>query len=470
MNKATNDEKLIVYFDTVPINPAVDPRGGYAMKMKEQQIVSGNSVFEEVVLTKTLPFSAELLAFAFECVLTTMADRVSRDCRPRKIGKHLKAAAYIRGRLENPYDAFDPKVHSCAIVFTSLSGVTKTANTDNYVRFVNSKTGTRVTIDRIVYEGCVDSSQIATIMRGKGIAVTGLNCQWLEGDTCTLVWKDAEGAEQTANIVPLSSTVTEMHFAWPEALADVPAGSELQMRFLTRGGVEESSPQLNNKTVTLIEGEVLPSVTKVATTGKDGIVRGEAFEATGENLGFNFATDHVSVTWTEGGTRHQAAMVPLSATAEKITFNSCVLFDALPAGTELIFAFELGGKTVEKATTLIDPEGPYIRKPTEQMALSSTGSLAFTGKELPTDVSGWGAASPVCELREGGEIVDMIELGPVADFDDLSATGFTLLAAGIVSGLFTEKERELVPGQEYELRFTATIDGKSLAVPFTAHG
>ena len=118
----------------------------------------------------------------------------------------------------------------------------------------------------------------------------------------------------------------------------------------------------------------------------------------------------------------------------------------------------------------VEPEGPHIYTPTEQMALSSTGSLAFTGKELPTDVAGWGAASPVCELREGGEIVDMIELGPVADFDDISATGFTLKAAGIVSGLFTEKEREIVPGQEYELRFAATIDGKSLAVPFTAHG
>ena len=118
----------------------------------------------------------------------------------------------------------------------------------------------------------------------------------------------------------------------------------------------------------------------------------------------------------------------------------------------------------------IEPEGPHIYTPTEQMPLSSTGSLAFTGKELPTDVAGWSAASPVCELREDGEVVDMIELGPVADFDDISATGFTLKAADIVSGLFTEKEREIVPGQEYELRFTATIDSKSLAVPFTAHG
>lgn len=346
------NEKIIVYFDAVPINTAVDPRGGYAMKMKEQQMVSGNSVFEEVVLTKTLPFSAELLEFAFECVLTTMAERVSRDCRPRKVGKHLKAAAYLRGRLDSPYGSYDPKSHSCAIIFTSLSGVTKTANTDKYVRFVNTRTGTRVTIDRIVYEGCVDSSQIATIMRGKGIAVTGLNCQWLEGDTCTLVWKDADGVEQTAQIVPISSTVTEMHFAWPEALNDAPLG-DVEMRFLTRGGIEEAQPQPNNKTVTLIETELVPTVTKIATTGKDGIVKGQAFDAIGTNLGFNFATDHVSVKWTVDGITNQAALVPTSATAEKIAFSSCVLFDDLEAGTELDFEFELGGKTAEKKSVIL---------------------------------------------------------------------------------------------------------------------
>ena len=365
-----NSEKLIVYFDAVPINPAVDPRGGYAMKMKEQQIVSGNSVFEEVVLTKTLPFSADLLEFAFECVLTTMADRVSRDCRPRKIGKHLKAAAYLRGRLDSPYGLYDPKTHSCAIIFTSLSGVTKTANTDKYVRFVNTKTGTKVVIDRIVYEGCVDSSQIATLMRGKGIAVTGLNCQWLEGDSCTLAWKDADGVEHTAEIVPTSSTVTEMHFPWPTELADVPAGSEIEMRFRTRGGIEDAEPQLNSKNVTLIETELVPTVTKVATDGSDGIVKGQAFEAVGANLGFNFATDHVSVTWTDSdGAPRQAAIVPLSATAEKIAFSTCPLFDDLEDGTALEFTFEIGGKTAAKSTMLCVPA------PTVSISKVKTGSV-----------------------------------------------------------------------------------------------
>ena len=348
--------KTQVPFDTYPVNAALDPSGSFAMKLKDLQIVNDDSVFEEVVKEKTLPMSPELLEFGFRCVLSTMAERVSKDCRPRKVGNILKATPYLRGKLKSAFSAFDKNTCSCAIVFTSLSGLEKSVNTEKYIQFVNTKTGMRVVIDRIVYEGCVKSEEIATIMRGKGIAVTGLNLQWLEGDSCTGVWKDAEGTEHTASIEPLSSTVTEMHFAWPEALADVPAGSEIEMHFLTRGGIADAEPQPNDKTVTLIEGEVLPTIDKVATTGKDGIVKGEAFDAIGENLGFNFATDHVSVKWIEGDTPRQAAIVPLSATAEKIAFSSCPIFEDLPDDTELTFEFEIGGKSAAKNAVLLAAE------------------------------------------------------------------------------------------------------------------
>ena len=162
--------KTQVPFETYPVNAAVDPSGCFAMKLKDLQIVNDDSVFEEVVKEKTLPMSPELLEFGFRCVLSTMAERVSKDCRPRKVGNILKATPYLRGKLKSPYSAFDKNTCSCAIVFTSLSGLEKSVNTDKYIQFVNTKTGTRVIIDRIAYEGCVDSSQIATIMRGKGIA------------------------------------------------------------------------------------------------------------------------------------------------------------------------------------------------------------------------------------------------------------------------------------------------------------
>ena len=344
--------KLKVTFDTVPVNALLDPTGGYSMRLTEQQIVEDETVYEEVIKEKTLPLSPELLQLAVHAVLQTMSTKTSQDCRPRKIGGIIKCAAFPRGKLDSPYAPFDPTNCTAAVIFSTLKGMAKKVDM-NRVQFVNTKTGERVTIDRIVYEGCVKSEEIATIMRGKGILVTGLNCQWIEGDTCTLVWHDASGVEHSAGIVPTESGVTQMKFAWSEALADVPTGSQIEFRFRTRGGNPEGQPQPNNKTVTLIEAERVPTVTKVATTGKDGIVKGQAFDAIGTNLGFNFATDHVSVKWMEGDTPRQAAIVPTSATAEKIAFSACELFDDLEAGTELTFEFDIGGKTVEKKSVIL---------------------------------------------------------------------------------------------------------------------
>ena len=348
--------KLKVTFDTVPVNALLDPAGGYSMRLTEQQIVEDETVYEEVIKEKTLPLSPELLQLAVHAVLQTMATKTSQDCRPRKIGGIIKCAAFPRGKLDSPYAPFDPVNCTAAVVFSTLKGMAKKVDM-NRVQFVNTKTGERVTIDRIVYEGCVKSEEIATIMRGKGILVTGLNCQWIEGDTCTLVWKDAAGREQTAQIVPTSSGVTDMRFAWPEALADVPTGSQVEFRFRTRGGNPDAQPQPNNKTVTLIEAELVPTITKVATPEKDGVQKGQGFQADGSNLGFNFATDHVSVKWMDtDGTPRQAAIVPSSATAEAIAFSSCELFDDLEAGTELTFEFELGGKVTSKNATLLAAE------------------------------------------------------------------------------------------------------------------
>lgn len=348
--------KLKVTFDTVPVNALLDPAGGYSMRLTEQQIVEDETVYEEVIKEKTLPLSPELLQLAVHAVLQTMATKTSQDCRPRKIGGIIKCAAFPRGKLDSPYAPFDPVNCTAAVVFSTLKGMAKKVDM-NRVQFVNTKTGERVTIDRIVYEGCVKSEEIATIMRGKGILVTGLNCQWIEGDTCTLVWKDAAGREQTAQIVPTSSGVTDMRFAWPEALADVPTGSQIEFRFRTRGGNPDAHPQPNNKTVMLIEAELVPTITKVATPEKDGVQKGKGFQADGSNLGFNFATDHVSVKWMDtDGTPRQAAIVPSSATAEAIAFSSCELFDDLEAGTELTFEFELGGKVTSKNATLLAAE------------------------------------------------------------------------------------------------------------------
>lgn len=245
--------KLIVPFDTYKVNTALDPEGGYAMRLGEQQIVEDVSVYEEVIKEKTLPLSPELLQFATSAVLNTMAAKTAADCRPRKIGGLIKCAAYTRGKLPGPYSAFDTDTCSAAVIFSSLKGVAKKVDLSK-VQFVNSRTGLKVVIDRITYEG--STSEVGVIMKTKAIVVTGLNLQFISTgdnpDSITLSWKDAGGTEHTASVTPSSSTVTEMKIPFPDALADVAEGTEITFRFLTRGGIEDADPQPNNKTVTLL--------------------------------------------------------------------------------------------------------------------------------------------------------------------------------------------------------------------------
>lgn len=48
-----------------------------------------------------------------------------------------------------------------------------------------------------------------------------------------------------------------------------------------------------------------------------------------------------------------AAIAPVSATAEKIAFATCPLFDELADDTELTFTFEIGGKSAGAGTKVI---------------------------------------------------------------------------------------------------------------------
>ena len=346
-------KKLMVPFETRPVNPALDPDGGFSMAICDQQIIDNDeSVYTEVIKEKTLPLSVDLLKFCVDSVIQTTAKKVSEDCRPRRLGDVVKFSAYIRGKVPSPYSAFDPATCSTAVLATTMKGLAKKVDL-NKVLLVNAKTGTKVIIDRISYEGSGDAPGLVKV--GKAIILTGLNCQFLPGiDSAEIRYTDAAGVKHTFPVTPSASSVTEMRFDWDDSWP-ITAGQSIELHTSTRAGIEDGETQPNSKTA-----EVLPvdppeaTIDKVATTGKDGIVKGEAFEATGTNLGFNFATDHVSVKWTVDGVQSQAALVPLSATAEKIAFSACPIFGDLPDDTELTFEFEIGGESVEKSTGFVE--------------------------------------------------------------------------------------------------------------------
>lgn len=80
-------KKLMVNFETRPVNPALDPEGGYSMAICDQQILEDDeTVYTEVIKEKTLPLSVDMLKFCVDSVIQTTAKKVSEDCRPRRLG------------------------------------------------------------------------------------------------------------------------------------------------------------------------------------------------------------------------------------------------------------------------------------------------------------------------------------------------------------------------------------------------
>lgn len=349
--------KIIAKFDTVPVNTEIDPAGGYTLKLKDRPVYDDTQVFDEVVKEKTLPFDKDMLEFAFLSVLKTMALKVSRDCNPRRVGNYLKFTPTLRGKVKGMYSAYNPATCTSAIKVTSLSGLDKAVDT-NFVSFVNSREGVQVTILRICTLGEQDAEGLSTITKGKPVICVGTNLQYLEGDRVEIHWTSADGTDVSTEVIPTESDIAHMTFAWPETMDELPDGTPLTWMFWTRGGIADSEPQENTKDATLVEGLPEPSVTKVATTGREGVMKGQAFEASGTNLGFSFAIDHVSVTWREGGVPRQATVVPVSATAEKISFAPCALFDGLPAESELEFEFSLGETVCRRVTKVLASDVP----------------------------------------------------------------------------------------------------------------
>ena len=94
------------------------------------------------------------------------------------------------------------------------------------------------------------------------------------------------------------------------------------------------------------------TIDSIATEGKDGIVKGEAFAALGSNLYFGEG-DSVTVKWTEGGEEKSLALTPKATTPERMDFDAVDAFDEIPDDTELTFEFELGGETVEGETRIV---------------------------------------------------------------------------------------------------------------------
>ena len=166
--------------------------------------------------------------------------------------------------------------------------------------------------------------------------------------TATLI--DAEGVEHPCTDPDYSRIKTRLTFTAP---SDIPAGKyTLAISGVGCGEVVVTQKKPNVPVKSEWTPPVPPTVDKIASEGKDGIVKGEAFAATGSNLSWSEG-DKVTVKWTQDGEEKTLEVTPTATEATKMDFDAVDAFEAIPDNTELTFEFELGGESVEGRTPVI---------------------------------------------------------------------------------------------------------------------
>ena len=160
--------------------------------------------------------------------------------------------------------------------------------------------------------------------------------------TATLV--DAEGTEHPCTNPVRDRIPTRLTFTAP---SDIPAGKyTLAISGVGCGEVVVTQKKPNVPVKSEWTPPVPPTVDSIATEGKEGIVKGEAFAAIGANLSWHEG-DSVTVKWTEDGEEKSLEIEPTETTPTKMDFAAVEDFDDIPDDTELTFEFELSGESVE---------------------------------------------------------------------------------------------------------------------------
>lgn len=241
--------KVLAKFKAIPVNPEVDPSGGCRMQLTDRQIYDEATVFDEVVDSERLPFTAEMLEFAFKCVLRTVAKKIATDCNARKIGNYIQFVPRLHGKIDGPYSAFGTgKNNGTHITARILSGIPSTIDMDK-VTFVNEHTGTRVRLDRISWIGADDGNVLKV---GEPFAAYGTNMQYVAalGDSAVMEWEDGSGTMQSQALTCTESDYNHMRFAWPERAPE--AGAEAKIVITSRAGIDGNYAQVNSKVVSIV--------------------------------------------------------------------------------------------------------------------------------------------------------------------------------------------------------------------------
>lgn len=106
-------------------------------------------------------------------------------------------------------------------------------------------------VDTVAYVGAAKSGEVK---KSAPILVTGRNLAYSAaiGDSVTVGWTQ-DGEATSVTVSPTESDYAHMRLAWPAALDEVPAGTELTLTLKLHGGVEGGAVMTAVKTAKLIE-------------------------------------------------------------------------------------------------------------------------------------------------------------------------------------------------------------------------
>ena len=211
----------------------------------------------------------------------------------------------------------------------------------------------------MLYTATTPDSELNHVVQGATVDINGRYTKLLDGDKVTASVKVSSAETVEAECAVVSSDDSHIVAQLPSEFND-PAlvGKEIVFTVEGRCGDPDAGTQTKKVSATLDEGDTppppaTPTVTKVASEGKSGIVKGQPFAAEGENLFWNDSCA-AKATWTQDDEEKSADVVPTEATATKLSFDAEDAFDDIPDGTELTFTFDFGGgATTEKKSVIL---------------------------------------------------------------------------------------------------------------------
>lgn len=346
-------KKKIKKYQMVKIPDAISELGGYSARFLGDE--SGTTDAFDEVLPSTIEKSgikvstevakAVIKRFFLDCV-----DYVARTGETVVVDGILMIRLSIRGSFKNKdSQAKTDNVHVSVFLMNE-------AKPKMVFSMSNANEGKTL----MLYTATTPDSELNHVVQGATVDINGRYTKMLDGDKVTASVK-VSSTETVEAVCPiLSSDDSHISVQLPSEFNDPRLVSkEIVFEVEGRCGDPDAGTQTKKVTATLDEGDTPPTpptVTKVATESKDGIVKGQAFAAEGENLFWGEGCT-ATVRWTQGGEEKSVEVVPTEATETKLSFDAEDAFNDIPDSTELDFEFDFGeGRVTEKKSVLLAAE------------------------------------------------------------------------------------------------------------------